>query len=72
MPVMSGLEATRSIRELGLTLPIIGLSANADDLSRKGSADAGMTGFLSKPMKMIDLKLAIEKCLTQSPRQSFF
>jgi len=35
MPVMNGITAAQSIRTLGITTPIIGLTANADEESHK-------------------------------------
>ncbi|WIY25029.1 ATP-binding protein [Parasedimentitalea psychrophila] len=60
MPEMDGLDATRAIRvkerELGTaTLPIIGLSANAMDEHRNAGMSAGMSGYLSKPIRKADL-----------------
>jgi signal transduction histidine kinase/ActR/RegA family two-component response regulator len=60
MPEMDGLDATRAIRakerELGApSLPIIGLSANAMSEHRDTAMSAGMTDYLSKPIKKADL-----------------
>jgi CheY-like chemotaxis protein len=50
MPVMGGVEATRTLREDGFTLPIVAMTANASDKDRDECAAAGMNGFLSKPV----------------------
>jgi CheY-like chemotaxis protein len=50
MPVMGGVEATRTLREEGFTLPIVAMTANASDKDRDECAAAGMNGFLSKPV----------------------
>lgn len=53
MPEMSGLEATRAIRALGAnyaTLPIIAMTANAEEDEAENCAAAGMTSYLSKPI----------------------
>ncbi len=52
MPDMDGLEATRRIRgELGLReLPVIALTAGALVEERRRALDAGMQGFLPKPL----------------------
>jgi len=63
MPIMTGVEAARSLRDMGYRIPIIGLSANADEASRRDAKEVGMCGFVSKPMQIVDLKLAIEQCL---------
>ncbi len=57
MPIMDGYEATRLIRseEQNRALPIIALTANAMHTERARCLDAGMDGFLTKPVKSTDL-----------------
>lgn len=53
MPEMCGLEATRAIRSLGedfADLPIIAMTANAEEDEAENCAAAGMTGYLPKPI----------------------
>ncbi|SNS49241.1 ATP-binding protein [Antarctobacter heliothermus] len=64
MPEMSGLEATRLIREREQQRgwphrPIIALTGNAFDKDRDDAAAAGMDGFLSKPVRRDALLLTI-------------
>lgn len=69
MPGMDGLEATRAIRALpGLarTLPIIAVSASAFQQDREACANAGMDGFLSKPIQRGDLFRLIEAWILRS------
>ena len=55
MPVMDGLEATRTIRDLARadakTIPIIALTANAFDEDVQRSMQAGLNAHLSKPVE---------------------
>jgi signal transduction histidine kinase/CheY-like chemotaxis protein len=61
MPVMNGYEAAKQIRELeaagkvfsiadGPRIPIIALTANTSGVDRQAALDAGMDGFLTKPL----------------------
>ena len=54
MPVMDGLEATRSIRALDRkdagTIPILAMTANAFEEDKIIAYEAGMNGYLSKPL----------------------
>ena len=56
MPVMDGIEATRRIRSMGRAdtgkLPIIAMTANAFEEDKKAAEQAGMSGYLVKPIDM--------------------
>jgi signal transduction histidine kinase/CheY-like chemotaxis protein len=66
MPGMDGLEATTHIRarELGRShsIPIIALTAYAEDSDRQRFLSAGVTDYLTKPIAYMDLVTAIERC----------
>ena len=55
MPVMDGLDATRTIRQMerpdAKTIPIIALTANAFDEDVQRSMQAGLNAHLSKPVE---------------------
>ncbi|HEV2083038.1 MAG TPA: ATP-binding protein [Brevundimonas sp.] len=67
MPVMDGVEATRAVRALsgpaGL-LPILALTANADDRDAETYLAAGMDGVVQKPIQPDVLLDAIRRVLT--------
>ena len=54
MPVLGGLEAARRIRASGhpqaADIPIVALTANAFEEDRRAAFEAGMNGFISKPI----------------------
>ena len=55
MPVMNGYESTRQIREEGMKIPIIAVTANAMQGEQEKCFRAGMNDFLPKPFKNKDL-----------------
>jgi CheY-like chemotaxis protein len=68
MPKMDGLEAASLIRKrwpLAEQPCIIALTACALEGDRERCLDAGMDGYISKPVKMEDLREALGKCEPQ-------
>jgi CheY-like chemotaxis protein len=67
MPVMDGFEATARIRAreqmTGQHLPILALTARAMQGDAERCLDAGMDGYLSKPLKAGELDAAIARLL---------
>ncbi len=68
MPELSGIEATRRIRAEADKQPvIIALTANAFDSDRDACLEAGMNGFLTKPVRRAELLSTILAQLDQQP-----
>ena len=65
MPNLDGLEATKIIRELSATVPIIAQSAFAYEQDRKAAEEAGCN-FIAKPIADDKLKAMIHKWLLPS------
>jgi two-component system, sensor histidine kinase and response regulator len=55
MPNMDGYEAARQIRSTGNEIPIFALTADARVEARHLAIDAGMDGFLTKPLVVSEL-----------------
>ncbi len=67
MPEMDGLEATRQIRKEfpDRQIRIIAMTANAAVEDRVECLEAGMDGYISKPVKVDDLRAALEECASR-------
>ncbi len=75
MPILDGLEATREIRRLEATAglgatPIIAITANAFPEDRDLCKEAGMTDFVTKPFRKLELFAAIRACLDAESQES--
>jgi len=73
MPVMDGLEATRTIRKIetksNAHIPIIALTANAMKGDRERFLESGMDDFITKPIKRKALEDAILNSSKSLPAQ---
>lgn len=71
MPEMDGFALTRHIREIesarpGGHIPIVAITANALNGEAERCLSAGMDGYLSKPVKLAELKSTIDTLVRQS------
>ena len=75
MPEMNGFEATAKIRAKeklsGAHIPIVAMTANAMKGDQEACLAAGMDGYVSKPIRSVELFATIENVLAQfGARQS--
>ena len=61
MPNMDGIEATKIIRELGYTKPIVALTANAIAGQAEIFLDSGFDDFISKPIDIRQLNFVLNR-----------
>ncbi len=68
MPEMNGLEATAAIRTIeknvGVHTPILALTAHAIEGDRDQCREAGMDGYISKPIRVDEFMSAIAKLMS--------
>jgi len=55
MPVMDGLEVCRELKRLGVSTPIVLLTARDDMMTRAAAMDLGVSEFVAKPVNNNDL-----------------
>lgn len=63
MPKLSGMEATKCIREFNQNVPIVALSANALKSEQQAFLDVGMNDTISKPIDYQELQDILDKYL---------
>ncbi len=67
MPGLSGLDATRALRQRGITTPVLALTANAFEDDRRACLAAGMDDFLVKPLTADALRTALTRWARWTP-----
>ena len=74
MPEMDGLEATMAIRaseaNTGKHVPIVAMTAHAMKGDRERCLSSGMDGYLSKPIRIEELKSAISEAREDTNHRS--
>lgn len=73
MPVMNGIDATRTIRALqrndAQIIPIIALTANAFEEDVRKSLEAGMNAHLTKPIEISRVIKTLIRCMRQKSQK---
>lgn len=61
LPDTTGIEITQQLRAMGVTTPIVAITGNDDEQTRHECQQAGMNGFLAKPLNPQTLQKVIER-----------
>ena len=70
MPGLDGYETTRRLRQQGVRIPIVAMTANAMSGDRERCLEAGMDDFVSKPVSTDALEAALQRWLGRSREHS--
>jgi NarL family two-component system response regulator YdfI len=68
MPDLSGIDAMRKIHERQPDLPVVILTAHADDGVEREALEAGAAGFVAKGTGLADLVLTLRAVARQDDR----
>ena len=63
MPQMDGIEATKILREMGYSRPIVALTANAISGQAEVFLSNGFDGFISKPIDIRQLNVSLNRLI---------
>lgn len=63
MPVLDGWGFVRALRERGLEVPLVVMTAAQD--TRRWAHEVGATGFLAKPFDLMDLLDVVEQWVSR-------
>jgi signal transduction histidine kinase/DNA-binding response OmpR family regulator len=61
MPELDGISAVRELKRLGITTPIVAMTASNDQAEQDRAFDAGMDDYICKPAKADDLLRMLTK-----------
>jgi CheY-like chemotaxis protein len=67
MPGMDGAQAARALRAVGLSTPIVALTADAFEDDRRACLAAGMDDFLAKPLEVGSLRAVLSRWTEARP-----
>src|SRR5690554_2440142 len=66
LPDMDGLDVARALRNRGLTVPILVLTARADEVDLVVGLDAGADDYVTKPFRLAELLARVRALLRRT------
>lgn len=67
MPIMDGMEATKAIKAMGVSTPIVAVSANVTKEAMRAAEEIGMVDYVTKPFSKKRITALIERYCTLNP-----
>src|SRR5580693_7024489 len=68
LPKMNGLHVLQAIRERGLAMPIIMLSARTGEMDKVAGLELGAEDYVAKPFSLAELLARVRAALRRGPR----
>jgi DNA-binding response OmpR family regulator len=68
LPKMNGLHVLQAIRERGLPMPIIMLSARSGEMDKVAGLELGAEDYVAKPFSLAELLARVRAALRRGPR----
>src|SRR5579871_4824169 len=68
LPKMNGLHVLQAIRERGLSMPIIMLSARTGEMDKVAGLELGAEDYVAKPFSLAELLARVKAALRRGPR----
>jgi DNA-binding response OmpR family regulator len=68
LPKMNGLQVLQAIRERGLPMPIIMLSARTGEMDKVAGLELGAEDYVAKPFSLAELLARVRAALRRGPR----
>ena len=65
MPNMNGIECAQRIREAGIDIQIVAVTATSPLLTRSQCFEAGMNDYMTKPINFLELKCKLQEISKQ-------
>ena len=66
MPEIGGLEVLQNLRDWGLSIPVIVLTADIQETTRRHCLELGATAFVNKPAQETEFRAALAQALSSS------
>ncbi|KAM3095990.1 response regulator transcription factor [Phormidesmis sp. 146-35] len=63
LPLMDGMTVLQELRDQGAKIPIIVVTARADEREKLAALQAGANEFITKPFRFNDLLATVQSCL---------